>query len=269
MFFRYFPSISYNVDNYNAFITDISVAFLHKRLLLSNPYSFRHYTIQEGESPEAVSFKIYGTVRFHWVVLLLNHIIDPMTDWYMSSDLLLNFTEAKYPEKMPDYDRRWGVYGINHYRHYYDEKDSNKYFLLDEIDEYKWRYRGGRHYKKTDQIIIADSDYGDRGEAYINGIDDLGAITDIVITNRGGGYKTPPTFNIISENGSGLIGEFILDTSEELQSFRILPIGEQIFPITNLHYEMEKNIDRREILLITPEYVGIFEKELYNIMSNN
>lgn len=268
MFFRYFPTVSYNVDNYNSVLTDITVAFLHKRLFLSQPFAFRRYTILEGESPEAVSEKLYNSVRFHWVLMLLNGVVDPMTEWYMSSDLLIDFTEAKYPEIRDDPTRKSGIYGIDHYRFHYDEKDSNNYHRLDEIDDAKWRYRGGRNYRGDDQIIIEPptEDDGTQATAYINRIGDLGEIDDIVITNRGGGYKTPPEFTIISENGHGLVGEFILDGSEELQSFRILPIGEQIYPITNLHVETEKNIMRRDIIAITKEQINFFEEQLYKII---
>lgn len=269
MFFRYFPTISYNIDNYNSVITDITVAFLHKRLFLSQPFAFRRYTILEGETPEAVSEKLYGSVRFHWALMVLNHIVDPMTEWFMSSDLVLTFTEAKYPEILNDPTRKSGMYGINQYRFYYDEKNSNNYYRLDEIDEDLWRYRGGRNYSENDQIIVDHpGNDGTRATAYINKIGDLGEITDVVITNRGVGYKTKPNFTIISENGSGLKGEFILDDSEELQSFRILPMGEQIYPITNLHYETEININRREIIAVTKEHINFFEEQLYKIIGS-
>ncbi len=268
MFFRYFPNISYKVDNYTAELTDITVGFLQKRLFLNSAYKFRRYTILEGERPEEVSYKLYGTTRFHWVLLFLNRIVDPLTDWFMSTDLLWDFTEAKYPEIPLDPTKRSGIFGINHFRFYYDEQDSNKFFRLDPIDDKKWRYRGGRNYLATDQIIITppEDPEGVTATAYINRIDNLGAITDIVVTDPGVGYNNVPEFEIITDSGVGFEGEIILDNSSEIQDFIILPIGEEIHPITNLHVETENNINRREILAITPDKITYFEEELYHIM---
>lgn len=272
MFFRYFPSISYKVDNYNSLLTDISVGFIRRRIFLNKPYKFRRYTVLEGENPEAVSYKLYGTVRFHWVILFLNNIVDPMTDWFMNSDLLLDFTEAKYPEIENDITKSSGIFGINHFRFYYDEKHTSKYLRLNPIDEKHWRYRGGRNYETTDQIIIGppdDLENGTQATAYINRVDELGAITSIVITERGGGYTTVPDFTIVSENGTLFEGEIIKgegNTSEEISELRILPISEQIHPITNLHVETEINAGRREIIVISRENIHLLEEQLYNIM---
>lgn len=278
MFFRYFPTISYKIDNHETLITDISVAFLQKRLFLDKAYKFRKYTILEGERPEEVSYKLYGSVRYHWVLLVLNNIVDPMTEWFMSTDLLMEYTEAKYPEIPLDTTNKSGMFGVNHYRYYYDEKDSNKYLRLDPVEERAWRYKGGRSYANFDQIIIAPPNDPTnpnntepnplRATAYINRIDELGAITDVVITNRGVEYPIQPAFKIISENGTGFEGELILDGSSEVQEMRILPIGEQIHPISNLHLETELNVNRREILAITPENISLFEEELYYIMGS-
>ena len=271
MFFKYFPSISYKIDEYNSLLTDISIGFIQRRIFLNKPYKFRRYTILEGERPEAVSYKLYDTVRFHWVILFLNNIIDPMTDWFMDSDLLLDFTEAKYPEIQNDITRSSGAFGINHFRFYYDEKQSSNYFRLDPVDEVQWRYRGGRNYETTDIITIdpPDAQDGIQATAYINRIDELGAITDIVISESGSGYINVPNFTINSEFGTRFVGEIIKgegNMSEEISELRILPIGEQIYPVTNLQVETEINAGRREIIVISPENIHLLEEQLYNIM---
>lgn len=269
MFFRYFPTIAYKTDNHNSVLTDITISFLQKRIFLNKSYNFRRYTVIEGERPEEVSYKLYNTVRFHWVLLFLNNIIDPMTDWFMSSDLLLDFTAAKYPEIQNDPTNSSGIYGINHYRWYYDESDISKYQRLDNVDEKPWRYRGGRNYKETDQIIINLPESGeesDRATAYINRVDELGTITDITINNPGANYIANPNFTILSDDGNKFQGEIIIDGNNRVKEFKILPIGEQIHPISNLHVETELNANRREIIAITPEHIIFLEEQLYSIM---
>lgn len=56
---------------------------------LKNPLLYYSYNVQEGETPEIVSSKYYGTVDNFWVVMLSNQILDPQWDWPLS---YLNFT---------------------------------------------------------------------------------------------------------------------------------------------------------------------------------
>ncbi len=39
------------------------------------------YTIQEGETPETISYEKYGSTEWYWTILLLNNIIDLNNDW--------------------------------------------------------------------------------------------------------------------------------------------------------------------------------------------
>lgn len=273
MFFKYFPTINYKADGYDTPLTDISIAFIKKKLFADSAYLFRRYTIIEGETPEAVSYKLYGTTRFHWTLIFMNDIVDVMTDWFMSSDLLLEFTEAKYPLIENDITNSSGVFGIHHYRWYYDEKDSKVYQRLDDIDDKRYRYKGGRGYTTNDIIVIDPPNLNEpenRATAYINSVDDIGAITDIVITNRGSNYSpvATPGFHIESEKGYGFTGEVLTEGSSEVKSILITPIGEQIHPITNLHCETELNTNRREIIAISPNQINAFESQFYYIMEN-
>ena len=53
-------------------------------------------TVPEGETPEIVSYKYYGAVRYHWVILLMNQIRDPQWGWPLSSSALEKYIVAKY-----------------------------------------------------------------------------------------------------------------------------------------------------------------------------
>jgi len=54
------------------------------------------YTIQQGETPEQVSNKQYGSPDWYWTILILNNIIDINNDWPVSDYELDLAIEKKY-----------------------------------------------------------------------------------------------------------------------------------------------------------------------------
>ena len=57
------------------------------------------YTIREGETPEMVSYQFYGTPFYHWVILLVNNIVNVHTEWPLSEAQLLNKLLDQYAIK--------------------------------------------------------------------------------------------------------------------------------------------------------------------------
>ena len=43
------------------------------------------YIILEGETPEQVSFKYYGTTDYWWIIMITNNIRDVFYDWPMAN----------------------------------------------------------------------------------------------------------------------------------------------------------------------------------------
>ena len=54
------------------------------------------YSIPESERPDITSFKVYGDVKFTWLIFLINDIHDPIYDWPMATRDLVNFIKDKY-----------------------------------------------------------------------------------------------------------------------------------------------------------------------------
>ena len=59
---------------------------------------FNQYTIKNNQSPDQVSFEIYGTMEYDWVVLLTNNIINLYDEWPMSEDELERYIDSEYEE---------------------------------------------------------------------------------------------------------------------------------------------------------------------------
>ena len=49
--------------------------------LLTNKRLFYDYQIKDGDTSEIIAHKYYGSVNYHWVVNILNNILDPLLDW--------------------------------------------------------------------------------------------------------------------------------------------------------------------------------------------
>ena len=64
---------------------------------IKNNYSvYDEYDIQDGETPEILSSKIYGNSEYHWLILHMNEIIDPRYDWPLSTFNLIKYCQSKY-----------------------------------------------------------------------------------------------------------------------------------------------------------------------------
>lgn len=71
---------------------------------------FQEYTITEGETPEEVSYKFYGTTDYWWIVCIVNRIEDVFYDWPMRLDDVIEYSE----EMLKDYpnDTRYDLQAL-------------------------------------------------------------------------------------------------------------------------------------------------------------
>ena len=59
--------------------------------------AFTEYEVQDGETPELIADKLYGSPELHWLVLIFNDIIHPYYDWPKSNLSNENWIEKTYP----------------------------------------------------------------------------------------------------------------------------------------------------------------------------
>ena len=96
--FNDFPRISYTLDNYTS---EQVVVDIFRRIILSKEYQdnstyFEEYEVLHGETPEEVSYRFYGTQQLHWLILMLNNIVDPRFEWPVSQENLYKSVSDKY-----------------------------------------------------------------------------------------------------------------------------------------------------------------------------
>ena len=94
-FFKQFPRTAYIIDD-----TAINIPDIFRRVaansLIDNMTIMNLYDIQDAERPEHISYDVYGTTDYYWVILIANNIIDPYHDWPKSTTDLRQFAEQKY-----------------------------------------------------------------------------------------------------------------------------------------------------------------------------
>jgi len=98
MYFNSFPRIVYSLDggNTGVLVTDIfrRITIPEENLVTST--SFDEYDIRDGDTPEIVAHRLYNNAELHWIVLVVNNIIDPRFDWPLSTMALNNYVTKKY-----------------------------------------------------------------------------------------------------------------------------------------------------------------------------
>jgi len=91
-YFQKFPIVSYNGKQ----VRDISRNVRIKEYLKKNISFFQPYRIKSGETPHLLAHDFYGDSNLHWIILLINNIVDPFYDWILSDKELSSYVDNKY-----------------------------------------------------------------------------------------------------------------------------------------------------------------------------
>jgi hypothetical protein len=101
-YFNYFPTTYYSNSNESTAldtVTNIIARFSFENVLKENASIFYPYDVQDGETPEMIANKYYGSSEKHWIVLLFNDIIDPQYDWPLDQRTLIKYINDKYSDQ--------------------------------------------------------------------------------------------------------------------------------------------------------------------------
>lgn len=93
-----YPKIDYQIDDFDSLrVVDITVSARIKRYLRSyRAFALRPYIVKNGELPEIVSNRVYGSPKYGYVLILVNEIHSLYDDWPKSTTVLKNYLEEKY-----------------------------------------------------------------------------------------------------------------------------------------------------------------------------
>ena len=99
-YFYTFPTVPYDADgtmpNKYQTVRNIMNRIKIKDSIKSDIAAFYPYIIEEGERPDILSYKYYGSVSYAYLILLFNNIIDPQFDWPLGAIDFENYIISKY-----------------------------------------------------------------------------------------------------------------------------------------------------------------------------
>lgn len=100
MYFMKFPLIEYefeiNGKVERRVVRDITTNVRVRKEILANITLYDEYDIKEGETPEIIADKVYGSSVYHWVIMLCNQRYDYDTDFPLTSSQFDEFVSDKY-----------------------------------------------------------------------------------------------------------------------------------------------------------------------------
>ena len=99
-YFKNIPNVLYDINgtepNQFRTVTNIMSRVRFKPSVIENITDYYPYKVLEGERPDIVSYKKYGTVAYSYLILLINDIIDPLFDWPLPSRQFENYIIEQY-----------------------------------------------------------------------------------------------------------------------------------------------------------------------------
>ena len=100
MYFAKFPKIMYDIlgDGNSTVVTDLLRRVKIKSSIKDSLTMFDTYSVEGGESPETIAYKLYGDSKYHYVILLLNNITDRYYGWPLGDSEFETYVTNKYAE---------------------------------------------------------------------------------------------------------------------------------------------------------------------------
>lgn len=242
MYFSNFPKILYDFDlsgktDYRV-ITDITKNVRFRKQILENIALYDYYDMSEGETPEMVSEKIYGTPYYHWIIMIANQRYDYVNDFPLSQQELDALIDQRYGDKK---------YLAHHY------------------------LKDGAIVEGVNILTLKDSDLlgGTIGSVQVGSIlknetTSYMCRVDEIISSANG---TTAVVAVSMREGSFTVGDTLTIPGTtvfvEVQSSSLAPTYSSV---NNYDYEFYKNEDKRRIKIISPEVIDQIVKEFKDIL---
>lgn len=218
MYFSKFPYTFYSLDDRKTaqVITNILRRIKIDNYVKDNLSFYDEYDIRDGDTPEILAFDIYGDSNLHWIILLMNDILDARYEWPLDPVQLNDYVKSTWNN--PD--------GVHHYEDSNgNEVNGNVQLTASLFDTYQ-----------VGEVVYNSSSIG---KGYITS---KPSSSSIIITTTEGGFVTN---DIISNNLMGTNKVTITSTSTITGT-----------AVTNFIYEDRQNENKRRIKLLKPAYVA-------------
>ena len=293
MYFSSFPITIYDAvgNGQSKFVTHLLKRVAVRAKTLASGALYDTYDVRNGETPEMIAHKMYGSTEYHWVVLLLNNITDRYHQWPMDTRQFLAHINDKYTN----------VDATHHYEVYQKSGDTSikinvgttatdygasvetfnpssdvdgEYVTTTTIhtfsvgDTVSYSSVGGTKFPELEE----NGKYFIRSvgeDIVLDGTDSSSSNADWAVILENGlplvGEDTVTLFKIASTSGGGPISLSV--GSDELHAFtKIIDVA---VPITNREYEEDLQDQIRKIKLLDSAYLDQFETEFKEMINRD
>jgi hypothetical protein len=210
-YFFNFPTTFYiNADDNNNLdvVTDITKRVAFQQEFKKNSAAYFKISVTDDDTPEILADKFYNDVEKHWIILMLNDIIDPQFDWPLKYGNLINFIENKY------------------------SANANTTIGQSGID---WAQSNNQAYYKIETKTIVQTGQITKEKVFVDANTYANISTSSSTYNLNDGYQ------------------LTVDVTKEA--------------LTYFDYEVEYNDEKRNIIVLRPEFVEVAIDDLKNIFT--
>jgi hypothetical protein len=112
MYFEAFPKILHSYIDKNGrevlvLLKDITLNVRMRKEVLKNITLFEEYDLLDGDTPEMVAERFYGSPEYHWVIMLVNEKFDYASDFPLNAEDLFSYCTQKYGTGNEHNTRHW------------------------------------------------------------------------------------------------------------------------------------------------------------------
>ena len=284
MYFDKFPVLryldSFDTDARIRLETDVFRRVRARNVPTEQSSFFIDYDAQDGDTPESISHRLYGTVDFFWVVLLLNEALNPYYDMALDNISLENYIKKKYFGKyfyLVDYDNNVVPSGITFSADETLFRTSSagvtddfgtiqhEFTVRARVIEHdpslcRIRVDAGEHFKFSADEVVGVLRDGSLQRAKIKKIED-GMFALNGFQKADGTYVNPLASSSADETPLGVTGssgDYTLVAPEFYQTRLGVYLGvsgdsNSTYAINNYEYEAAQNETKRSIKLVHPD----------------
>jgi len=283
-YFSNFPKIIYdlNKDKNRKVITDILRRVAIRQKVKTNASVFENYQTNGLDRPEILADKIYDDLELHWIIMMMNDVVDPFYDFALDDQSMETIIDTKYPGQA--FFLNDGLTDDATYPHtdifsYTRASEPSVMFpkgatLLNNTQGWTNEatvYRFNRTYQRLEVTDITGSfSAGDQILARVGGETVTRATIGRIVTSNPSAlhHFEDSDGNFLPPLPTSLVEPITKNLKEYIDRFKKpIPIPEESSSVvTNRGYEDSLNEAKREIKLLSPKFVSIVKQEFEELI---
>ncbi len=95
-YYKDFPTIEYNTPMGKVRTIDIMTRFKIADVVQNDPLAVYSYTVRDGDRPDIIANRYYGSADYAWLVMLSNDFFSTKDSFPLSEDQLFKYATEKY-----------------------------------------------------------------------------------------------------------------------------------------------------------------------------